>query len=43
MLEVALLTLALVTALLMRPWRLLGNRKPLVTQTHGDSSALWTP
>lgn len=43
MLEFTLLLLALATALLMRPWRLLGNRKALVTQSHGDSSPLWTP
>lgn len=43
MLEFTLLLLALATALLMRPWRLLGNRKALVTQNHGDSSPLWTP
>ncbi len=43
MLEIALLVIALLTALLMRPWRLLANRKPLVTQAHGDISPLWTP
>ncbi|WP_284338015.1 hypothetical protein [Comamonas sp. NoAH] len=43
MLEFTLLLLALATALLMRPWRLLGNRKALVTPNHGDSSPLWTP
>ena len=43
MLEIALLVIALLTALLMRPWRLLASRKPLVTQAHGDISPLWTP
>lgn len=27
----------------MQPWRLLVNRKALVTQDHGDLSPLWTP
>ena len=43
MLDVALLVVALTTAMAMRPWRLLSNRKALVTQNHGDSSPLWTP
>ena len=43
MLEVALLVVALTTALLMRPWRLLANRKALTTQKHGDASPLWSP
>lgn len=43
MLEFALLLIALIMALLMRPWRLLSNRKALVNQNHGDSSPLWTP
>lgn len=43
MLEIALLVIALLTALLMHPWRLLAHRKPLVTQAHGDISPLWTP
>lgn len=43
MLDASLALVALATALLMRPWRLLRNRQALVTQNHGDSSALWTP
>lgn len=43
MLEIALLFIAVATALAMRPWRLLANRKALVNQDHGDSSPLWTP
>ena len=43
MLEITLLLVALTTALLMRPWRQLANRTPLVTQERGDSSPLWTP
>ena len=43
MLEIALIVITLSIALTMCPWRQLGNRKPLVTQTHGDISALWTP
>ncbi|MDO4592521.1 MAG: hypothetical protein Q4B46_06920 [Comamonadaceae bacterium] len=43
MLEITLLLVALTTALLMRPWRQLANRTPLVTQERGDSSPLWAP
>lgn len=43
MLEIALLFIAVATALALRPWRLLASRKALVTQHHGDSSPLWTP
>ncbi len=43
MLEATLLIAALAIATLMRPWRLLANRKPLVNQDHGDSAPLWTP
>lgn len=42
-LETALAALALAVALLLRPWRQLASSRPLVTQTHGDLSALWTP
>lgn len=42
-LETALALVALVVALLMRPWRLLASSRPLVTQSHGDISPLWTP
>lgn len=43
MLEIALLFIALIAALALRPWRQLANRQALVTQDHGDSSPLWTP
>ena len=42
-LETALAVVALAVALLLRPWRQLASGRPLVTQTHGDLSALWTP
>ena len=42
-LETALAVVALAVALLLRPWRQLASSRPLVTQTHGDLSALWTP
>ena len=42
-LETALAVAALAVALLLRPWRQLASRAPLVTQNHGDISALWTP
>lgn len=42
-LETALALVALAVALLLRPWRQLASRAPLVTQNHGDISALWTP
>lgn len=34
---------ALILALLLRPWRQLLSRRPLVTQSSGDASGLWTP
>ncbi|MBO1249415.1 hypothetical protein J1777_06130 [Comamonas denitrificans] len=43
MLESALALIALILALLLRPWRQLLNRRPLVTQSSGDASGLWTP
>ena len=43
LLESALALTALILALLLRPWRQLLNRRPLVTQTSGDASGLWTP
>lgn len=43
MLDVVLLFLALTIALALRPWIFLRNRKALLTQKHGDSSALWSP
>ncbi|MBS7244107.1 MAG: hypothetical protein KIG98_07195 [Comamonas sp.] len=43
MLESALALTALILALLLRPWRQLLNRRPLVTQSSGDASGLWTP
>ncbi|MCZ2107232.1 MAG: hypothetical protein LC106_07625, partial [Burkholderiales bacterium] len=35
--------IALILALLLRPWRQLLSRRPLVTQSSGDASGLWTP
>ena len=43
LLELSLALTALILALLLRPWRQLLNRRPLVTQTSGDASGLWTP
>lgn len=43
LLESALALTALILALLLRPWRQLLNRRPLVTQSSGDASGLWTP
>ena len=43
MLEIALALTALILALLLRPWRQLLSRRPLVTQSSGDASGLWTP
>lgn len=41
--EALLALIALVAALAARPWRMLAARPPLVHQTHGAPSALWTP
>lgn len=30
-------------AIFLQPWRLLANERPLVHETHGRASALWTP
>lgn len=43
MLETLLALLAIATAVLLRPWRQLASRRPLVTQDAGDASGLWTP
>ncbi len=43
MLETLLALLAIATAVLLRPWRQLASRRPLVTQDAGDASPLWTP
>ena len=43
LLEISLALTALILALLLRPWRQLLNRRPLVTQSSGDASGLWTP
>ena len=43
LLELSLALTALILALLLRPWRQLLNRRPLVTQSSGDASGLWTP
>src|SRR5690606_11237838 len=42
-LEAALVLIALAAALAARPWRMLGNSRPLVHEAHGAPSALWTP
>ena len=42
-LEALLAAVALFAALAARPWRMLAARPPLVHQTHGAPSALWTP
>ena len=41
--EAALALLSLAAALLLQPWRLLANQRPLAHETHGRPSALWTP
>ena len=43
LLELSLALIALILALLLRPWRQLLSRRPLVTQSSGDASGLWTP
>ena len=43
LLELSLALTALILALLLRPWRQLLSRRPLVTQERGDASGLWTP
>ena len=43
LLELSLALIALILALLLRPWRQLLSRRPLVTQERGDASGLWTP
>ena len=43
LLELSLALTALILAQLLRPWRQLLNRRPLVTQSSGDASGLWTP
>lgn len=43
MLEPLLIASALITALALRPWRLLANARPLVHESVGAVSALWTP
>src|SRR5574344_198663 len=42
-LQPALALVALAVALLLRPWGQLASSHPLVTQTQGHLSALWTP
>ena len=42
-LESLLALVALTAALATRPWRLLASRKPLVHESHGAASPLWTP
>jgi len=41
--DAALLLVALGAALAAQPWRMLASRKPLVHESHGTPSALWTP
>ena len=43
LLELSLALIALILALLLRPWRQLLSRRPLVTQSSGDASGLWSP
>ena len=43
LLELSLALTALILALLLRPWQQLLSRRPLVTQSSGDASGLWTP
>ena len=43
LLELSLALTALILALLLRPWRQLLSRRPLVPQSSGDASGLWTP
>lgn len=43
LLELSLALTALILALLLRPWRQLLSRRPLVTQSSGDASGQWTP
>ena len=42
-LEAAIALLALATAIFLQPWRLLASQRPLVHESHGKPSALWTP
>ena len=42
-LEAAIALLATLASLFMQPWRLLASQRPLVHETHGRASALWTP
>ena len=42
-LEATIALLALVTAIFLQPWRLLASQRPLVHESHGKPSALWTP
>ena len=42
-LESLVALVALITALLTRPWRLLASRTPLEHESHGAASPLWTP
>ena len=42
-LESLLALAALTAAAATRPWRLLASRKPLVHESHGAASPLWTP
>jgi len=42
-LESLLALVTLTAALATRPWRLLASRKPLVHESHGAASPLWTP
>jgi len=42
-LEAVIALLAMLAALFMQPWRLLASQRPLVHETHGRASPLWTP
>jgi hypothetical protein len=42
-LEATIALLAMATAIFLQPWRLLASQRPLVHESHGKPSALWTP
>lgn len=42
-LEAAIALLTCAAAIFLQPWRLLASQRPLVHESHGKPSALWTP
>ena len=42
-LEAAISLLTCAAAIFLQPWRLLASQRPLVHESHGKPSALWTP